>query len=355
MARRNKQRSVTEQPALLVSDTLSQYETIFRLKDFATKHDAKNPLWLGLTRRRELYNFQVFEFSGTAVRFGVIVRPDNAADPDLSMLLIATSAALMSGLPFVRVALSPNNDVSIHVDAYVSSPDHLGRCIDPWVEWIENARDLLVTAIDAFSEPTPTRRSPAKKVAAEKVVPPASGAAAAIVRMKVSLRDIRPKVWRRLEVPADVTFARLHRILQSAMGWDDAHLHEFHVGKREIGRPDRFRDDIENEDRVRLQDVVTVKTKLQYWYDFGDDWWHDITIESIGPPQPGTTYPHLVDGAGAAPPEDVGGVSGYEEFLAALSDPKNPEHDTYLEWVGGAFDPAAFDLEARRRLVRKVR
>jgi hypothetical protein len=63
----------------------------------------------------------------------------------------------------------------------------------------------------------------------------------------------------------------------------------------------------------------------------------------------------LVDGAGAAPPEDVGGVSGYEEFLAALSDPKNPEHDTYLEWVGGAFDPAAFDLEARRRLVRKVR
>ena len=89
-----------------------------------------------------------------------------------------------------------------------------------------------------------------------------------------------------------------------------------------------------------------------YEYDFGDSWRHQITVTPIAKPRTDWSYPLCVAGAGAAPPEDVGGVSGYEEFLSAIKDPKHEEHDRMLEWVGGAFDPAGFDLNEINRTLR---
>jgi hypothetical protein len=327
-----------------------------RLRDFAITRDPDDPRWLGLMRRGIFYNFGVHEDDDAFVRFGVNMPPvDDDDSGELIGLRIAAAAAAMAAVPYVRIVILPPREVLVHVDALVSSPDHLGRCVDKWAAAIGDALDLFESAIDEFAEPPPEKR---KATAAKKAapLPVVAAATASVFRLKVKIRDVRPPVWRRLEVPGDVTFAKLHRILQAALGWTDSHLHEFSVGKRRIGLPgDDFAGDVQNEARVRLEDVAAAKTKFTYWYDFGDDWWHDITVERVGPPEAGAEYPRLLEGARSAPPEDVGGVGGYEEFLEAVADPKHPEHAERLEWVGGGFDPEAFDLAVRQRLVRKIR
>jgi hypothetical protein len=353
MARGRREISVRTQPALGLPGILSQYEAVLRLRDFATESDSARPRWLGLTRRGIWYTFTVAEDDDADVRFGVTVRALHDPRGELSGLMIGAAAAVMSAFPFARILILPGGDVSVHVDALVSSPDHLGRCVDKWANSIRDAVDTFISTVNEFSEPPKKRKASVSKKAAPRPVAPDT---ATVFRLKVRLRDVRPPIWRRIEVPGNVTFAKLHHILQAAMGWTDSHLHEFIVGGRHIGRPgDDFGGDVENEARVRLEEVAAAKSKLTYWYDFGDDWWHDITVERVGPREAGVEYPRLLAGERSAPPEDVGGVGGYEEFLEAVADPKHPERDAYLTWVGGAFDPEAFDLASRQRLVRKIR
>jgi hypothetical protein len=90
-----------------------------------------------------------------------------------------------------------------------------------------------------------------------------------------------------------------------------------------------------------------------YEYDFGDSWRHELLVEKIAPPQE-TQYPVCLAGERACPPEDVGGVWGYEAFLDAIRDPDHPEHEDYIEWIGGEFDPEAFDLEAANAALRRI-
>jgi hypothetical protein len=169
-----------------------------------------------------------------------------------------------------------------------------------------------------------------------------------IFQLKVALREVRPPVWRRVLVPGEMDLAELHAVLQTAMGWSNSHLHEFEVedGDR-FGVPDPdWGDGVGDESKVRLFRVAEEGSRLRYLYDFGDGWEHDVTVEKVGDPQPGTRYPRCVAGRRACPPEDVGGPPGYEEFLAALVDQAHPEHEHWTEWTGGGFDPAAFDLDA---------
>ncbi|MFN3334675.1 MAG: plasmid pRiA4b ORF-3 family protein, partial [Caldilinea sp.] len=101
-----------------------------------------------------------------------------------------------------------------------------------------------------------------------------------------------------------------------------------------------------DDNTVRLSQVIGKNTKrFRYTYDFGDDWVHVIEVEKILPYEQGRVYPLCLAGKRACPPEDVGGVWGYESFLATLSDPSDPEHEAMLEWVGGEFDPEEFDIE----------
>ncbi len=174
-----------------------------------------------------------------------------------------------------------------------------------------------------------------------------------VYELKVTLEEIEPPVWRQLEVPGDITLAKLHSVMQLAMGWFDYHLHEFRIGEGTYGEPDpEFDDDREVKDdrRVRLSRAVDgVGVEFVYLYDFGDGWTHRVAVEHIGPPEPRIRYPRVLAGARACPPEDVGGPYGYVDFLEAVADPKHPEHDGMLEWVGGEFDPEAFDVEAKNR------
>ena len=85
--------------------------------------------------------------------------------------------------------------------------------------------------------------------------------------------------------------------------------------------------------------------RFAYWYDFGDDWWHDIFVESVGRADPALTYPRCVTGRRAGPPEDCGSPWGFDELIGILSDEKHPEHEMYREWIPVDYDPARFDLD----------
>jgi Plasmid pRiA4b ORF-3-like protein len=177
-----------------------------------------------------------------------------------------------------------------------------------------------------------------------------------LFRLKVTLRGIRPPVWRRIEVAGDTTFARLHAILQTAFDWTDSHLHVFHAGGEEIGVPDpEWNAGITNEKTIRLRDVAGRGIeRLTYEYDFGDSWIHDIVIERAAHAAPGVLLPRCVAGKRACPPEDCGGVGGYAQLLEALADPHHPEHKNMRSWAG-AFNPEAFDLERTDGILRSRR
>ena len=132
------------------------------------------------------------------------------------------------------------------------------------------------------------------------------------------------------------------------MGWEDYHLHEFVIGRRVYSVPDP--DDAMNErkvfdeSRVQLGEVVPrVGTEFAYLYDFGDSWEHDLILEAILMPETTAQYPTCIGGKRRTPPEDVGGVAGYEEYLAVLADPESEEHGDMLQWRG-PFDPEAFEM-----------
>jgi len=195
-----------------------------------------------------------------------------------------------------------------------------------------------------------------------------SRASARVLQFRVELQDIRPPIWRRIEVPATYTFWDLHVAIQDAMGWKDSHLHEFQLGKAgshelvRIGIPDdEFPDERPTRSgwKIRIAPHFTVKgARARYLYDFGDSWEHVLEFEGAFPRDGRARYPRCVAGARACPPEDVGGTPGYEEFLAAIADPHHEQHDNMQQWVGGCFDPEGFaaervsfdDPRARRRL-----
>lgn len=170
-----------------------------------------------------------------------------------------------------------------------------------------------------------------------------------VYQLKIALKYIRPPIWRRIEVPGDVTLPKLHLVLQAAMGWTNSHLHQFQVGKTYYGDSDvdEFGElNLKDESKLRLSQLLTKpKQKIVYEYDFGDGWEHEILLEKVLPRDLTVEYPRCLGGARACPPEDCGGVHGYANFLAAIRDPKHEEHDEYLDWIGGDFDPEEFDVE----------
>jgi Plasmid pRiA4b ORF-3-like protein len=169
-----------------------------------------------------------------------------------------------------------------------------------------------------------------------------------IYQIKVTLRGSQPTVWRRMQVKSDTTLAKLHRILQCVMGWEDVHLHNFVIQGQRYGVSAEHHHasrETRDERKCKLCEIVEATNgQFVYHYDLGDDWLHTLEIEKTFPPEERVRYPICLTGACACPPEAVGGIPGYENFLEALGNPKHSEHDELLEWIGGTFDPEAFDL-----------
>jgi len=170
-------------------------------------------------------------------------------------------------------------------------------------------------------------------------------------QVKVTLLGVRPPVWRRIQVRSDITLGDFHEILQAVMGWTDCHMHQFNVhGLRHAVQRPWQPIERDEEPRTRLMDLLgRPKERILYEYDFGDGWEHEILLAQIDDHEHGARYPWVLDGRRACPPDDVGGVSGYERFLRVISDAGHPEHEEMLEWCGGSFDAAAFDVQAANR------
>lgn len=172
------------------------------------------------------------------------------------------------------------------------------------------------------------------------------------VQIRVALVGIEPAIWRRLMVPLSFHLGQLHRVIQAAFGWWDYHLHEFRIGglsyrDAEVCEPE-FEGDPRSfdESAVRLLDFDRNKDlRFLYVYDFGDHWEHVIEFEQLLAPDPKPRTASCIDGARARPPEDVGGIHGYAEFLDVIADPEHPEHGDTKRWAGGHFDPEWFDRE----------
>ena len=182
---------------------------------------------------------------------------------------------------------------------------------------------------------------------------PTAGTASTYV-LRVELTGSDPLVWRRITVPGDLTLSQLHEVLQAALGWEDYHLFRFRVGERRFMEASDWDDGTElitDPDSVTLQEVMPAVGAFEYEYDFGDSWQHGLVVESIEQDD-FRAQPRCTDGANACPPEDVGGIGGYAEFLEALDDPEHEQHDSMLEWTGGPFDAAAFDRAASSERLR---
>jgi hypothetical protein len=190
----------------------------------------------------------------------------------------------------------------------------------------------------------------------DQLARPPSSSATQIMQLKVTIDGSSPPIWRRLEIAADATFLDLHGTIQDAMGWDGGHLHGFTVERKTTKRPiligSPSRDSYfktKSERTERIVDWLGTKCKqLLYTYDYGDNWDHTVLLEKILPAEQSVDYPRCIAGKRACPPEDCGGIWGYQDMLEILADPTHPDYKDTREWFGledddEPFDPDHFD------------
>ena len=175
-----------------------------------------------------------------------------------------------------------------------------------------------------------------------------------IYQLKITLQGTKPPIWRRVQTK-DCTLALLHEIIQVAMGWQFSHLYDFEVAGERYGDRQLIEDvEWESDRKMKLSQIVRAgHSRFTYVYDMGDNWEHTIQIEKTLGAEPNLKYPRCIGGARACPPEDCGGVWGYVDFLKAVQNPRHKEHDEMLEWVGGEFDPEAFDADDVNKKLRR--
>jgi hypothetical protein len=171
-----------------------------------------------------------------------------------------------------------------------------------------------------------------------------------LYQLRIKLRGVKPAIWRRIQV-MDCTLDKLHEHIQTSMGWTNSHLHRFDVDGDSYADPELMEEDFHNmncrDSTITLLSAILPEDhqryRFGYRYDFGDSWDHEISFEGCPKPEKGRKYPVCVEGERACPPEDVGGTSGYAEFLETIADRDDAERPEMLEWADGWFDPDEFD------------
>ena len=183
-----------------------------------------------------------------------------------------------------------------------------------------------------------------------------------LITLRIELVGTTPLVWRRITLDGRSSFANLHHVIQAAMGWHDAHLHQFRINNRYIGVPDPESDapdwHTEDERKVFLNRVLTDETVFTYLYDFGDGWEHKLIVEEYDDSDDlrfGDGDAWVDAGERACPPEDCGGVGGFQDFLEKLEDePYSDESKELREWAGLDYDPAGFDRQAANAAIKRL-
>jgi pRiA4b ORF-3-like protein len=205
----------------------------------------------------------------------------------------------------------------------------------------------------------PRKKQPAKPTRAVSQTPTrpnrSETAAPTIFQLKITITDVRPPIWRRVQTK-DCTLAKLHDIIQDSMGWTDSHLHLFEIKGEQFGLRDQWEEgdmDVGDSEKITLGHLLDAGVKkFRYTYDMGDNWDHTVLIEKRVAVETGVRYPRCVAGARACPPEDCGGAWSYGDFVEAVQDPEHERHEELLEWLGEEFDPEKFDLAEVNKQLR---
>lgn len=181
-----------------------------------------------------------------------------------------------------------------------------------------------------------------------------------LFQFKITLIDIKPAIWRRIQVP-DCTLVVLHEYIQAAFGWENYHLHQFDIDGVRYSEPDPNGDDFgmdfEDETGVLLSKLLPKSSRKARWiyeYDFGDGWRHEVLFEGFPPIEPKAKSPTCLEGERACPPEDCGGTWGFANYLAAIADPRHDQHEEMRGWRG-PFDPEVFEAKMATKQMRKVK
>jgi hypothetical protein len=180
-----------------------------------------------------------------------------------------------------------------------------------------------------------------------------------IYQIKISLKEVKPSIWRRFQVPDNISLYKLHKIIQVLMAWDDYHLFEFKINDIPYGIPDKDGfDDVKNAKRYKLNKVLQDVKKAHYAYDFGDGWEIGLHVEKIIASETEMKHPVCLNGKRSAPPEDCGGPWGYENYLKILETPPDENEDDEIkerrEWIGEDFDPEYFNLEEINQELKRI-
>jgi len=181
-----------------------------------------------------------------------------------------------------------------------------------------------------------------------------------VYQFKITLLESNPPIWRRIQVK-NCTLDKLHEHIQTVMGWTNSHLHHFKVGEQLYGDPVLMEENMEEMDyrdstRTKLSAILPKTGKrfrFVYEYDFGDSWEHEVVFEGCPKAEAGRQYPICLEGERACPPEDVGGMGGYADFLEAIRDKTHEERAAMFEWVSGWFDPEEFDPVTATKSMKK--
>lgn len=186
-----------------------------------------------------------------------------------------------------------------------------------------------------------------------------------LLQLKIQIEGIsKPPVWRKILVPDHFTFERLHQVIQAAFGWSDSHCYAFspagYGSVPQIGVPDEggwMDTEIRDSSKIKISKILTTKgMTFCYVYDFGDDWVHSLQLEDVTDEK--AIRATLVSGKGACPPEDCGGVWGYDNLVDAVNNTYHPEHDDMRNWMGmdegETWDKSSFDLHKAQKEVAAV-
>jgi hypothetical protein len=177
---------------------------------------------------------------------------------------------------------------------------------------------------------------------------------AKIYQIQIVLKGAKPKIWRRILVNSDILLVDLHKIIQTTMGWTNSHLHVFSDGIEEYAPKEFEVEDTKDSRIIRLDKILnSEKSKITYEYDFGDGWEHTLILEKILPPGSQVQTPKCIAGKRNCSPEDCGGIWGYSNMLEVLKQPEHEEYESYIEWLGGEYDPEYFNKDEINTLLEK--
>ena len=254
----------------------------------------------------------------------------NKLAKDKASFTVAEVASMTMALAEVSIESDPRKQIAILLIA-------------------KHLTDRLQAGISGLGEAKRSKAKRAKTKAATNTV----------YQFKITLLGSMPPIWRRIQVQ-DCTLDKLHEHIQTAMGWTNSHLHQFEIFGKRYGDPKLLDDGFDefkciDSTKTKMSDITPNAGKrfsFTYEYDFGDGWEHEILFEGSPKKEPSKKYPICLEGDQACPPEDVGGIGGFYEFLEALADPKHEQHDDLKEW-GGNYDPKKFDAKRATREMKK--